>query len=67
MFQSTMEQWRIVFWIVFGVGFVRVTIFTIWASGSIQPWNDPKKCESFECEKLTEDISKNTKELNTLK
>lgn len=61
-FQSTIEEWRIVFWIVFIVAIFRVGVFLIWASGSVQSWNNPKKRVSFESEKLTEDISSNTKE-----
>lgn len=61
-FQSTIEEWRIVFWIVFVVAIFRVGVFLIWASGSVQSWNNPKKRVSFESEKLTEDISSNTKE-----
>lgn len=60
-FQSTIEQWRIVFWTVFGVNVLRVTVFSIWASGSVQPWNSPKKRVSFECEKLNgENAQQNT-------
>lgn len=66
-FQSTIEQWRIVFWIVFGVDIVRVAVFSIWASGSIQTWNNPKKRVSFECEKLTDDRLRETAVQNTSK
>lgn len=42
-FQSTLEQWRTVFWIVFGVFIVTNCVFVIWASGEEQWWNDISK------------------------
>jgi hypothetical protein len=38
--QSTMQQWRTVFWIVFGVFVVTNLLFVLMASGEIQPWNN---------------------------
>lgn len=29
------------FWVTFGVFVVTTIIYVIWASGEIQPWNDP--------------------------
>lgn len=40
--QQTLYEWRIVFWIVFGVFVVTNSIFLMWASGDVQYWNDMK-------------------------
>lgn len=37
---STIAQWRIVFWIAFVVFNVTNIVYVIWASGEVQPWND---------------------------
>jgi ACS family sodium-dependent inorganic phosphate cotransporter len=34
-------EWRIVFWIAFGVFMVTNAVYIIWASGEVQPWNTP--------------------------
>ncbi|EZA49274.1 Putative inorganic phosphate cotransporter [Ooceraea biroi] len=39
--EQTLGQWRIVFWIVFGVFILTNVIFVIYASGEVQEWNDP--------------------------
>jgi ACS family sodium-dependent inorganic phosphate cotransporter len=39
--QASLYQWRIVFWIAFGVFNVTNVVYIIWASGEIQPFNDP--------------------------
>ncbi|XP_055326564.1 putative inorganic phosphate cotransporter [Sitodiplosis mosellana] len=46
--QSTLEQWRFVFWITFGVSIVRIIIFVMWGSAEIQPWNNPQSKTSPE-------------------
>ncbi|XP_069685198.1 putative inorganic phosphate cotransporter isoform X2 [Periplaneta americana] len=38
---STIQEWRIVFWVVLGVFFVTNVIFIILGSGELQPWNNP--------------------------
>lgn len=38
---STLTEWQLVFWIVFGVFIVSNFIFVIYASGEVQFWNDP--------------------------
>ncbi|XP_055294900.1 sialin-like [Sitodiplosis mosellana] len=40
---STLEQWRLVFIVSFGISMVRTIIYTVWASAEIQPWNDRNK------------------------
>lgn len=35
-------EWRIVFWIVFGVFMITNVIFMVFASGNVQDWNDPE-------------------------
>ncbi|XP_026671600.1 putative inorganic phosphate cotransporter isoform X2 [Ceratina calcarata] len=39
---ETLYQWRLVFWIVFGVFIVTNVIFILFASGEVQYWNDPE-------------------------
>lgn len=39
--QQTLSQWRLVFWIVFGVFVLTNIIFIVYASGEVQYWNDP--------------------------
>ena len=46
--QSTLEQWRFVFWITFGVSIVRIIVFVIWGSAVVQPWNDGNRKTSPE-------------------
>lgn len=38
---STILQWRTVFWIVLGVFIVTNVLFIVMASGEVQPWNNP--------------------------
>lgn len=37
---QSLNEWRIVFWIAFGIFNVTNIVYIIWASGDIQPWND---------------------------
>ncbi|KAG5676613.1 hypothetical protein PVAND_006433 [Polypedilum vanderplanki] len=39
---ASLYQWRIVFWIAFGVFNVTNVVYIIWASGEIQPFNNPE-------------------------
>lgn len=43
--QSLLTEWRMVFWITFGVHISQAVIFLVWGSGRVQPWNsmDVKK------------------------
>lgn len=50
--QSTLEQWRLVFWLSFAISMVRTVIYSIWASGKVQSWND-KSIRSPESHTLT--------------
>lgn len=36
-----MNEWRVVFWITFVIFAVTTIIYCLWASGELQPWNDP--------------------------
>lgn len=47
---STLEEWRLVFWVTFGIFVVTTVVYSIWASGEVQPWNSPKEneCKSSE-------------------
>lgn len=57
-FQSTLDQWRLVFWTTFVIGIVRTTIYVIWASADVQPWNEPETTKQPECHKLTDGVEK---------
>lgn len=41
--QSLMNEWRIVFWTAFVIFALTSVIYGIWASGEMQPWNNPEK------------------------
>ncbi|GLG96910.1 hypothetical protein R5R35_000893 [Gryllus longicercus] len=38
---STLQEWRLVFWIAFGVFMGTNLVYVFTASGEVQPWNDP--------------------------
>lgn len=46
--QSSLEEWRNVFWISFAIFIITTVIYSIWASGEVQPWNEPRECKSSE-------------------
>lgn len=48
IFQSSIEEWRVVFWISFGIFVVTTVVYSIWASGEVQPWNFRKEIKSTE-------------------
>lgn len=54
-FQSTLVQWRHVFWITLAVFIVTNLVFVAWASGEEQWWNntsqDPRKQQEAEAGK----------------
>lgn len=54
--QSLLEEWRLVFWVLFFVAMFRTVIFSLWASGKVQPWDNPKRYQSPESDILTDDI-----------
>lgn len=37
-----MNEWRTVFWVTFGVFVITTIVYLIWASGELQPWNEPE-------------------------
>lgn len=46
---SSLEEWRFVFWVTFGIFVVTTVIYSIWASGEVQPWNNgSRQCQSSE-------------------
>lgn len=45
---STLEEWRLVFWVTFGIFVVTTVIYSGWASGEVQKWNNPQKKQSAE-------------------
>lgn len=36
-----MTEWRVVFWISFVIFMVTTVVYVLWASGEVQPWNNP--------------------------
>lgn len=45
---SSLEQWRLVFWTTFGISMIATIIYSIWASAKVQPWNNSKYTTSDE-------------------
>ncbi|KAH8250691.1 hypothetical protein KR038_008041 [Drosophila bunnanda] len=37
---ASLLEWRLVFWVAFGVLFVTAIVYCIWASGEVQPFNN---------------------------
>lgn len=40
MFQRTIYEWRVVFWIMFISLIIASSIFTLFGSGELQPWDN---------------------------
>uniref|UniRef100_A0A1B6C9M9 Major facilitator superfamily (MFS) profile domain-containing protein n=1 Tax=Clastoptera arizonana TaxID=38151 RepID=A0A1B6C9M9_9HEMI len=57
---STMAQWRLVFWIAVGVLLLTNCIYVVTASGEVQPWNDPQTSK----EKINEECEQTEMEAN---
>lgn len=57
---QTLEEWRLVFWIVCGVFLGTNVVFVVYASGDVQEWNDPqylrKLKESKKKPKIKEEV-----------
>lgn len=61
--QSALEEWRFVFWVTFGIFLITTVIYSIWASGEVQPWNFPQECRSSEFgHKMTENNNSTEKQ-----
>lgn len=56
-----MNEWRIVFWTAFVIFALTSVIYGIWASGEVQPWNNP------ETEPLAEDGDSDKKSVENVK
>lgn len=41
-FQAYLSEWRLVFWISFGVYIMESIIFVTWGSGKVQPFDSKK-------------------------
>lgn len=39
--QRSLDEWRTVFWLAFGIFHVTNLVYVVYASGDIQPWNTP--------------------------
>ena len=53
---ETLSEWRLVFWIIFGVSVITNIIFVSFASGDVQEWNDPYFDRNKPKEMTTEEI-----------
>ncbi|XP_014220844.1 putative inorganic phosphate cotransporter isoform X1 [Trichogramma pretiosum] len=60
---STVAEWRMVFWIVFIVFLVTNLVFVLFASGEIQPWNNPDYRNNVESQKKEEEEKKKAEQL----
>lgn len=40
--KQTLSEWKIIFWIVSVIYLITTLNFMFFASGEVQPWNDPK-------------------------
>ncbi|XP_055294957.1 sialin-like [Sitodiplosis mosellana] len=50
---SSLTEWRIVFWVTFVIFVITTFVYSIWASGEVQPWNDGnRRSESAELGKI---------------
>lgn len=58
--QSSLDQWKLVFLITFGVAMIRITIYSIWGSGEIQSFNNSVLTIPAESAKLTEQLPMKT-------
>lgn len=54
---NTIEQWRIVFYILSGTYIVGALCFVLFGSGELQPWNSPKKINETEEKKEEEPLN----------
>lgn len=67
----SISEWRLVFWIAFIIFVVTTVVYSIWASGEVQPWNTPhlmnKSVEQGDTEDEKSDGEKKSKLELTLK
>ncbi|XP_018804536.1 PREDICTED: putative inorganic phosphate cotransporter [Bactrocera latifrons] len=47
---ASLLEWRLVFWVAFGVLVITAIVYVIWASGEVQDFNDPPRRIDFEAE-----------------
>lgn len=48
--QASLGEWRLVFWIAFGVLVLTSVVYGLWASGEVQDFNEPKDLKEIEAE-----------------
>lgn len=62
-------EWRVVFWVMFGTLIGSNFVFLLFASGELQPWNEPQKPKFVEngqhTDSSTEKESSDTTEKDT--
>lgn len=65
--QSSLREWRAVFWISFGIFIVTTVVYVLWASGEVQPWNYPPEQSIENGRKKSDEPSEEKAEIeNTL-
>lgn len=42
IFQTSIQEWRLVFWVAAIILSLSAVFYCIWASGEVQSWNEPK-------------------------
>ncbi|XP_055382752.1 putative inorganic phosphate cotransporter isoform X2 [Condylostylus longicornis] len=61
---ASLEEWRLVFWIAFAVFVASSIVYAIWASGEVQPWNEPENLKPRLIENGIEDDKIDTSDKN---
>lgn len=59
--QSSITEWRMVFWISFIVFILTTIVYVLWASGETQWWNNPDKVRAVENGELEPEDKENIK------
>lgn len=55
--QSSLSEWRAVFWISFAIFVSTTVVYVLWASGEVQPWNYPPQTSIENGRKTSDDAS----------
>lgn len=62
--ETSISEWRTVFWVTFLIFVITTIIFCIWASGEIQEWNYPKGWKKTEDDRKNADDVTNAQNIN---
>lgn len=63
---ATLLEWRIVFWISFAVFAASTVVYTIWASGETQAFNNPNQMNGIESGENGKKLADDTVKMETL-